>query len=59
MSPFSPGGSRSRARGTRRPMALPVPTRPRPTRPPSGGWHPAMGWHPSMGWHPAMGPGLD
>ena len=48
MSPL-PAGRGGRARGTRRPPAVPVPTRPRPTRPADGGWHPAMGWHPSMG----------
>ena len=49
MSPFSPGRSVRRTRGTHRPVAVPVPTRPRPTRPHHGGSHPAMGWHPSMG----------
>ena len=48
-SPFSPGRSGPRTRGTHRPVAVPVPTRPRGTRPANGGWHPAMGWHPSMG----------
>jgi hypothetical protein len=51
-SPLSPGRSPSTARGTRRPTAVPVPTRPRPIRPPNGGWNPAPGWHPSMGPRP-------
>ena len=49
MRPFPSGREVRRARGTRGPAAVPVPTRPRPTRPTNGGWHPAMGWHPSMG----------
>ena len=49
ISPLSPGRSVPRTRATRRPVALPVPTRPRATRPVNSGWHPAMGWHPSMG----------
>jgi len=53
MNPFSPGRSRNRSLGTRRPVTVPVPTRPRPTRPANGGWHPGMGWHPSMGPRPA------
>ena len=49
MRPFPPGRDVRRARGTRGPAAVPVPIRPRPTRPINGGWHQAMGWHPSMG----------
>jgi len=53
MSPVSPGRSRQPHSGTRRPLVVPVPTRPRPTKPAKGGWHPGMGWHPSMGPRPA------
>jgi len=49
MSPLSPGHGRTRRPGTRRPLAVPVPTRPRAGRPADGGWHPATGWHPSKG----------
>ena len=48
MSPYAKGRSRNESFGTRRPVAVPVPTRPRPTRPSAG-----HGWHPSMGPRPA------
>jgi hypothetical protein len=50
MSPLSSGRSRTQTAGTRRPVAVPVPTRPRATRPASGL---GRGWHPSMGPRPA------
>jgi hypothetical protein len=47
MSPLSPGRSPNRRLGTRRPTAVPVPTRPRATKPAAVGWHPSMGPRPA------------
>jgi len=46
MTPLSPGRRPNRSLGTRRPVAVPVTIRPRPTRPATAGWHPSMGPRP-------------